>query len=581
MHTYTYTVNNFIGCDTTTVKKIGLVGLYSGRQIKAKAAKGESITRSQSAKGALAAIKKKYGEVPDSAKFVHKGKGLWVRYSLANDKRRTGNVTEDIKKWRRQPNKYDYKGIDTASVKKAGEVKKRKVAVKKPTIRKSKKSYNELRVDNIPHSKVEDHLTITAKTMFLRELHRTGITYTATDSINGKKMKLSNGRVFAGMFDWEQFALAVARDLKDEKPKVSKFSTVQIRKPQLKLAGRTTKTAIKATGRPVLKTVEKPKVRAKVNLKGSLGKLAQKKPVGRSIKKIPNITHAVTTKLTDIKNKVYMKNSPFTSLQVQTYNSYSFYDADINKDFNNEVARIEKLIKSKFPSGAPAEVLQAVDRYRRYIYESYLSESKARMTAPSQAVVGPAGYKNFDKKRARADNIRSKSRESLDYAKKQLDLAIRRSNIKVGVEKISQKYGVRVGDKVNLYWTNNYKKYKMPATVSKINENTLVGKLLEPYNGYPIGKEISVPMIGTAGNKWEHIGKDKPKVDSNKETLNKFYEQNKGYFKVGDKVDTGFYGKGVIVKVNKATVVVQVPPVYSGDKGLRKLTNHPQAMKKL
>jgi hypothetical protein len=93
LHTYNYTVNNFIGCDTTTVKKIGLVGLYSGRQIKAKAAKGESITRSQSAKGALAAIKKKYGEVPDSAKFVHKGKGLWVRYSLANDKKRTGNVT--------------------------------------------------------------------------------------------------------------------------------------------------------------------------------------------------------------------------------------------------------------------------------------------------------------------------------------------------------------------------------------------------------------------------------------------------------------------------------------------------------
>ncbi|MCK9575914.1 MAG: DUF3560 domain-containing protein [Clostridia bacterium] len=170
MHTYTYTVNNSIGCDTTTVKKIGLVGLYSGRQIKAKAAKGESITRSQSAKAALAAIKKKYGEVPDSAKFVHKGKGLWVRYSLANDKKRTGNVTEDIKKWRRQPNKYDYKGIDTASVKKA--------VTKNRTVKKIV-----------------------------------------------------------------------------QKPK---FSTAQIRKPQLKLAGRTTKTAIKATGRPVLKTIVKP-----------------------------------------------------------------------------------------------------------------------------------------------------------------------------------------------------------------------------------------------------------------------------------------------------------------------------------
>ncbi|MCK9576129.1 MAG: hypothetical protein M0R51_09400, partial [Clostridia bacterium] len=65
------------------------------------------------------------------------------------------------------------------------------------------------------------------------------------------------------------------------------------------------------------------------------------------------------------------------------------------------------------------------------------------------------------------------------------------------------------------------------------------------------------------------------------ETLNKFYEQNKGYFKVGDKVDTGLYGKGVIVKVNKATVVVQLPSRYTGDKGLIKLANHPDAMKKI
>ena len=94
-------------------QKTGIVGLYSGRQIKIKANVGGKLTLSQTAKQAAQAITKKYGTVEDRVKYMHKGKGNWVRYSLKNDKKRTGNVTTDLKKWRRQPNKYDYKGIDT------------------------------------------------------------------------------------------------------------------------------------------------------------------------------------------------------------------------------------------------------------------------------------------------------------------------------------------------------------------------------------------------------------------------------------------------------------------------------------
>lgn len=62
-----------------------LKGLYSGRKIKATPGK---LTRSQTGKQALNAIVKKYGKIIDSAKYMHKGKGNWVKYSLANDRKR-------------------------------------------------------------------------------------------------------------------------------------------------------------------------------------------------------------------------------------------------------------------------------------------------------------------------------------------------------------------------------------------------------------------------------------------------------------------------------------------------------------
>ena len=95
-------------------KKQGLVGLYSGRQIRINAGKrGHKLTRSQTAKQAYNSIIKKYGEIVDNAKYHHAGKGNWIRYTLANDRKRTGKVTTDVKKWRKQPHKFDMKGVDT------------------------------------------------------------------------------------------------------------------------------------------------------------------------------------------------------------------------------------------------------------------------------------------------------------------------------------------------------------------------------------------------------------------------------------------------------------------------------------
>lgn len=104
------------GFTITKKKGTGLIGLYSGRKIKAMAAKGERLTPKQTAKQALRAIERKYakqGGIVDSAKYYHAGGGNWVRRSKDADRKRTGKVTTDVKKWRRQPHKFDLRGVDT------------------------------------------------------------------------------------------------------------------------------------------------------------------------------------------------------------------------------------------------------------------------------------------------------------------------------------------------------------------------------------------------------------------------------------------------------------------------------------
>lgn len=111
-------------------KQSGLIGLYSGREIKTAATRSAGLTRTQTGKQALASIVSKYGSIVDNAKYFHIGKGEWRKYSLENDKKRTGSVTTDMNAWRRRPHKLDFQGIDTADGKK-GSVKKAKQATSK------------------------------------------------------------------------------------------------------------------------------------------------------------------------------------------------------------------------------------------------------------------------------------------------------------------------------------------------------------------------------------------------------------------------------------------------------------------
>jgi hypothetical protein len=88
-------------------------GIFLGRQIKDLKGRSQRITRSQTAAQAIAAITSKYGGVSDNEKYYHIGKGVWRKWSLANDSTRTGRLAGSREEWGEQPHKLDWQGIDT------------------------------------------------------------------------------------------------------------------------------------------------------------------------------------------------------------------------------------------------------------------------------------------------------------------------------------------------------------------------------------------------------------------------------------------------------------------------------------
>ncbi len=559
-------------------------GIFSGRQIRDLKGRGQKITRSQTAAQAYNAVIQKYGEVQDGARYFHKGNGVWQKYSIENDSKRTGKIAPSRSAWEEQPQRLDWWGIDTK-----GDKPKRKFSVgqikaqAKISTRKSKvlpKFYKKpavkamsVKVEVISkpaQEKVSDFLYTGdiegAKKEYIRAYGHEYPKMPYTDPKITKAFESFRKRTVQEWLTRAEEAFRLGREL------------------DVRLLFRG---AWLAEGKPKdEKKIEAEYKKRFSNKKPSKAHFSvnQLKQANKALKvrksKAPIQKYTPVTKVID--SNAYMKSSPFTNQQISMYNNYSFYDVDINKEFNNSVNRMEATIRKHYPKGVPAEVLKALARYRKAVYESYLAESRARFTAPSQAVVGPAGYKNFDKKRARADSIRQESLNNVHYAEKQIDLAIKRVNTKDTTENIKGKYAVNIGDTVMLYWTNNYHKYIMPAKVIRVNVNTLVGKLLEDNNGYTKGQEISVPMNGTKGNRWSHLVGDKPAVATKKELVDKYLAEHPSPFKVGDKVfNTNYRFNGTIIKMNKQTMVIKGEPTYQGDDGIRKVPNDERVNKKL
>jgi hypothetical protein len=374
----------------------GLIGLYSGREIKTAAVRGAGITRTQTGKQALASITQKYGAVVDNAKYFHKGKGEWHRYSFENDKKRTGSITTDMKAWRQRPNKLDFQGIDTADGR--AKIKKSKVKKIEPhfhvsSLKASSKLLN--RSTKVqPRTSHKPVFKSIAKPITKKENYQ--MTYTEYAAAHPVKTK------FAAMRESEHTA-AVQRaltlgykvpkrvldeydinrvngnihniKLKDAVRQAT-IAKTQIINPRLKvsnlkarskLLGRTSKVQPRASHKPLMKTMEKPKVKS--SFKGTLQAMRLKAPVGRKNKVksdkgfsfvftgIPNMPQKATITKKGIIVTGYNGEKPAFSYTIPI----SEWGEAVSKNDSTfwETSTIKKHIPKNLPSGYSFEYAHA------------------------------------------------------------------------------------------------------------------------------------------------------------------------------------------------------------------------------
>jgi hypothetical protein len=271
-------------------------------------------------------------------------------------------------------------------------------------------------------------------------------------------------------------------------------------------------------------------------------------------------------------NSPYMGTSPFSQEQIRAYNRYSHFDVDINKGFNASIDNAENKVKNTYPDldQAPENVKTALAYYRKSLYEWYLEHTRASHAAPNWFVVGPAN--NYKGNLQKAHKIEDKANEKLKNADKWIDKALMRSRKAENREATKNENNIKVGDVIKIWWTNYHEQYSSNATIEKINVKTMVISLHENNFGYPTGCKFTIPIICTPGNKWESLNSDfKPKT--NKYLQSDVYKELEGKFKVGDKVYNTFYRfEGIIIKINKKTMVIKGEPTYSKDDGLRKVS---------
>lgn len=633
-------------------KKTGLVGLHSGRQIRLnKGKRGYKITRSQTALEAYDAIIKKYGEIVDSAKYEHRGKGNWVRYSMKRDATRTGKTTTDIKKWRTRPHKLDFKGKDTKgsivgrkpaptivrkrTVKKVTKPKTQKLklvppktmpgpkprqakkpaAVKRKQVLKGKRTY-----DKVPQLTPEELKAIKqGKTYFNKDLSKgkyksaganiknnvfeilkkhypntlflAGVGGYYNDAVSvmwyggpseatvkalklhvkKKDPKSSWGNEFDGTLSFnkkdEDQLRTFIRKLEGDKKLKSRLKISYSRRlkksdyakrpkaPTMKR--RTKKKPIAIEREPIFKEYKRKiykaflvtgktyPIRRDLNAlggrwnpenKGYFIPATKAKELNRMKKQYKLNVVAFKSKvnpfikLTDedrlkfrmerqerkaqavekgIEKKAsidgpWLKSSPFTSIQVSSYNAYTHFPIDINKQFNEDARRAGESVKASFKTTVPEVVKNALKNYRKELYYYYLEHGRARRTAPPWTVTGRANYKG---KPDKAAAIERNANESLKKAEDILEKSISRGEVAETKARAKTKGGIDVGDAAIIYWTSGGRKYKANAKAVKINVATVLFALVEDYGAYKKGSVLSIPMRGTAGNRWEFAEK--------------------------------------------------------------------------
>jgi len=126
--------------------------------------------------------------------------------------------------------------------------------------------------------------------------------------------------------------------------------------------------------------------------------------------------------------RAWEQDRPFTKEQVDAFNRYTHYPVDINREFESTVKQKEREIWDKLSRAGKEEmsdeVQEAYQRYRKALYDYYLTESGIRSYAPPWTVVGRAKYPT-----GRVEKAAARSRanlEKVEKAEKRLDSAIKR-----------------------------------------------------------------------------------------------------------------------------------------------------------
>ncbi|MCL4343900.1 MAG: hypothetical protein JRN26_04685 [Nitrososphaerota archaeon] len=121
----------------------------------------------------------------------------------------------------------------------------------------------------------------------------------------------------------------------------------------------------------------------------------------------------------------WMTGNPFSSEEINSYNSMRTSESDLNREFRETVALKESKIKNKLNEYGiremPPEVRDALDFYRKKLYEFLDASRRATLIAPSPMAVGPANYRGNAEMARKMEN---RGLDNLEHAQERLDRAV-------------------------------------------------------------------------------------------------------------------------------------------------------------
>lgn len=89
------------------------MSLFTGRKLKQYAVDNRKVTYTQTAAQAVASIVQKFGSISDNTHYYHRGNGVWSKYLIVEDRKKTGKIAANKQRWQKEPWRYDLKKIDT------------------------------------------------------------------------------------------------------------------------------------------------------------------------------------------------------------------------------------------------------------------------------------------------------------------------------------------------------------------------------------------------------------------------------------------------------------------------------------